>query len=387
MLVDLHVYIIPKKIWKNRQNLAENEVIKQAVSAGFVHVPESLTIHELRQYIINICGEEENFPKEFNYLRSVGRCLTKVKTHQEKELKVKNYRPPMVCILLHILIISRNFIHFNLCSLKALKGTVFAPEIYILGKHDDDDEEYKKDDLVRESTMSASIMSSPNWIKPMDEPSLLHPLFNHNHIQQISSVTPTLSNKRHSIRSNESNIQNSAKLREEQERLYLLQKELARKRHELEDQHKKEKAAIKIQTAFRNYRHRHHIKQQQQQEADAIEYERSQKERRKLTYRKYNDNNKTYDVTKSSNRLETLKAKRIVIENNRVLIVNRLRELLNEITVRRREETDLRRQKYFIEKNQITTWNKKDGITSKNPVNLQIKFEQTVHRLNDATKV
>ncbi|CAF4884155.1 unnamed protein product, partial [Rotaria sp. Silwood1] len=121
--------------------------------------------------------------------------------------------------------------------------------------------------------------------------------------------------------------------------------------------------------------------------ADAIEYERSQKERRKLTYRKYNDNNKTYDVTKSSNRLETLKAKRIVIENNRVLIVNRLRELLNEITVRRREETDLRRQKYFIEKNQITTWNKKDGITSKNPVNLQIKFEQTVHRLNDATKV
>ncbi|CAF5115748.1 unnamed protein product, partial [Rotaria sp. Silwood1] len=128
-LVDLHVYIIPKKIWKNRQNLAENEVIKQAVSAGFVHVPESLTIHELRQYIINICGEEENFPKEFNYLRSVGRCLTKVKTHQEKELKVKNYRPPMVCILLHILIISRNFIHFNLCSLKALKGTVFAPEV------------------------------------------------------------------------------------------------------------------------------------------------------------------------------------------------------------------------------------------------------------------
>ncbi|CAF3557102.1 unnamed protein product [Rotaria sp. Silwood1] len=265
-LVDLHVYIIPKKIWKNRQNLAENEVIKQAVSAGFVHVPESLTIHELRQYIINICGDEENFPKEFSYLRSVGRCLTKVKTHQEKELKVKNYRPPMVCILLHILIISRSFIHFNLCSLKALKGTVrlilvllsrnvirILLYIYILGKHDDDDEEYKKDDLVRESTMSASIMSSPNWIKPMDEPSLLHPLFNHNHIQQISSVTPTLS-------------KNSAKLREEQERLYLLQKELARKRHELEDQHKKEKAAIKIQTAFRNYRHRHHIKQQQQQE-------------------------------------------------------------------------------------------------------------------------
>ncbi|CAF4282045.1 unnamed protein product [Rotaria sp. Silwood2] len=318
-LVDLHIYIIPKNVWKNRQNLAENEVIKQAVSAGFVHVPESLTINVLRQYIIDICGEEKNFPKEFSYLRSVGRCLTKVKPHQEEELKVKNYRPPMVCRLLNILIIPQGYTHFNLCSPKTVNRT-FAPEIYILGEHHND--EYRKDPLSRESTMSGSVMSSQSWIKPMDGPSLLHPLFNRNHIQQISPVTPTFP-KRNSTRLSESNIRNLAKLREEQERLYLLQKELARKRHELESQNEKEKAAIKIQNAFRKYRHRNHIKQQQK--AGDIEYEHLQKERRASTYENYAEENKIHDVVKLSNRLQKLKAKRIELENNCAKIAHQLR--------------------------------------------------------------
>jgi hypothetical protein len=96
-LVDLHVYIIPKTVWKHGQNLAENIAIDQAISAGFVRIPEGLTIHDLRRFIIDTCGDENDFPKEFIYLRSVGRCLTKVKQQQEKELKVKNYRPPTVC--------------------------------------------------------------------------------------------------------------------------------------------------------------------------------------------------------------------------------------------------------------------------------------------------
>jgi hypothetical protein len=55
------------------------------------------------------------------------------------------------------------------------------------------------------------------------------------------------------------------KSREEQERLYLRQIELARQRHELENQENKEEdAAIKIQTAFRNYRDRLKAKQQQE---------------------------------------------------------------------------------------------------------------------------
>ena len=47
-----------------------------------------------------------------------------------------------------------------------------------------------------------------------------------------------------------------AKVREEQERLYLQQEHLARKRRQIEDQQEKEQAAVKIQTAFRNYRQR-----------------------------------------------------------------------------------------------------------------------------------
>ncbi|CAF2520338.1 unnamed protein product [Rotaria sp. Silwood2] len=184
----------------------------------------------------------------------------------------------------------------------------FAPEIYILGEHHND--EHRTDPLSRESTMSGSVMSSQSWIKPMDGPSLLHPLFNRNHIQQISPVTPTFP-------------KNLAKLREEQERLYLLQKELARKRHELESQNEKEKAAIKIQNAFRKYRHRNHIKQQQK--AGDIEYEHLQKERRASTYENYAEENKIHDVVKISNRLQKLKAKRIELENNCAKIAHQLR--------------------------------------------------------------
>lgn len=54
------------------------------------------------------------------------------------------------------------------------------------------------------------------------------------------------------------------KVREEQERLYVRQLDLARQRQELEDQREKEEeAATTIQTAFRNYRHRSEVKNQQ----------------------------------------------------------------------------------------------------------------------------
>ncbi len=59
-------------------------------------------------------------------------------------------------------------------------------------------------------------------------------------------------------------FRNLLKIREEQERLYHRQLELARKRQEMEDQYQKEEdAATKIQSAFRNYRHRLNLKQQQ----------------------------------------------------------------------------------------------------------------------------
>lgn len=59
------------------------------------------------------------------------------------------------------------------------------------------------------------------------------------------------------------------KLRDEQKRLYFNQQELARKRHELEYQYRKEKAATVIQGAYRRYRSRgNHHGQQSHQESE-----------------------------------------------------------------------------------------------------------------------
>ncbi|CAF3825968.1 unnamed protein product [Rotaria magnacalcarata] len=94
-LVDLHIFIIPKSVWKNVQHLAQNGAMDDAISVGFVRVPPDLKLHELRQSIERLCGTENNFPRDFIFLRSVGRCFTRVKSTQENELKVKHYRPPL----------------------------------------------------------------------------------------------------------------------------------------------------------------------------------------------------------------------------------------------------------------------------------------------------
>ncbi|CAF1494779.1 unnamed protein product [Rotaria sp. Silwood1] len=194
-------------------------------------VSESLTLDELRQYIIDICGEESYFPKKFIYLRSVGQFLTKVKYDEEKEFKLINFRPPT---------------------------------IYIVEEHCDDDSSISKqriDCLLRESSISESLISSQIWINPIDGPSLFYPLFNHYQLPQIPTVTCTLS--KHSTHFNKPKTPNLLKLHQEQERLYLYQKELARKRREIENQHKKEKTVIIIRTASRTYRYRHYTKRQQ----------------------------------------------------------------------------------------------------------------------------
>ncbi|CAF4441866.1 unnamed protein product, partial [Adineta steineri] len=83
-----------KKVWKDVQRLATNEAMEDAVSAGFVRVPPNMTIRELRKTIEVLCAKDSYFPQDYIYLRSVGRSMTKVKSKQEDELRVKNYRPP-----------------------------------------------------------------------------------------------------------------------------------------------------------------------------------------------------------------------------------------------------------------------------------------------------
>ncbi|CAF3757045.1 unnamed protein product [Rotaria socialis] len=384
--VDLHVYIIPKKVWKGRQNLAENEVITQAVSAGFVHVPENSTIDELRQYITHVCGEDASFPKDFMYLRSVGRCLTKVKHNQENELQVKHYRPPM---------------------------------IYIIGVHHNDDSsrvEYEPNP----SSMSEQFTNSQFWTNSLNELPTPYPLLNHNHHKQES---PTI---------NFTFSKNLTKLREEQKRLYLQQQALARKRHELEDRDRKEKAAARIQAAYRAYcmHRRNNTKKQEEviptieyecfepeeqkitieyecfepeepkptieyecfepeEQKRAIEYERFEPEERKPTIEYecfeperskptneiYTEENKTHEDVPT--RLKVLKSKRTQLESDRTVLVHRLQQLNAEISRRRREEKDLWKKKYIIEKNTILS------VTHTS----DIQRERATIRLNDATKL
>ena len=63
---------------------------------GIFRVSPETKLPNLRETIEMLCGKEDFFPREFIFLRSVGRCLTRVKQKQENELKVKNYRPPQV---------------------------------------------------------------------------------------------------------------------------------------------------------------------------------------------------------------------------------------------------------------------------------------------------
>ncbi|CAF3911974.1 unnamed protein product [Rotaria sp. Silwood2] len=465
-LVDLHVYIIPKNIWKNRQNLAENETMEQAISAGFVHVPQNLTIHELRQIIFKICGQDDQFPKDFIYLRSVGRCLTKVKPQQETDLRVKNYRPPMT----------------------------FAPEIYILEGHHDDESSTPtntKAYIFRESPIHRSLMT-PSQLTTNRQQSWVRP----NAVPSLQSSTATYRSLVHSSeRKNSTNLNGPAissyskelaKLREEQERLRLRQIELARQRREIElEQQRREKelrekqenlsreqrqkeekeAAIRIQGAYRNYRNRRKLKEKQlrqisnfvnyrglwspepderripssieqrnaystpleryrkwrnehqwsasssvkseninmkKSDADqsfgfssfrhaANELERLQKEARELTRRKAEEEHveelNAHDVVKLSDHLQELKTKRTALEAARETIIRQMQQLHAQIAVRRKEERDLWKQRYLIEKKKTAALEERGRMTLNEQSDINTEIEQAKIRLNNSTKL
>ena len=87
--------MLPKNFWKNNQNLAFNETMKESVSLGFIRVKRESKIAELRGEIQAQCVPTE-VPREYIFLKSVGRALTRVRAKQEQELKVKNFIPPQV---------------------------------------------------------------------------------------------------------------------------------------------------------------------------------------------------------------------------------------------------------------------------------------------------
>ncbi|XP_076339597.1 uncharacterized protein LOC143240670 [Tachypleus tridentatus] len=94
-LSELHVYLVPKDRWIEKRRLAINQVVDDAVSSGFVRVSPTANLIELRKVINDQLGHEF-LPRNYVFLRSVGRNFTQVKPHQEKDMKTENYLPPFV---------------------------------------------------------------------------------------------------------------------------------------------------------------------------------------------------------------------------------------------------------------------------------------------------
>ncbi|CAF5191188.1 unnamed protein product, partial [Rotaria magnacalcarata] len=132
-----------------------------------------------------------------------------------------------------------------------------------------------------------------------------------------------------------------------------------------------------IQAAYRGHRMRRRNNAKQQQEVKpTIEYECFEPERPKSTNEMYTEENKTLEVVDVPNRFKVLKSKRAQLESDRTVLVHRLQQLNAEISLRRREEKDLWKKKYIVEKNTALSLTHTSDI----------QRERAIFRLNDATK-
>ncbi|XP_021359596.1 serine/arginine repetitive matrix protein 1-like isoform X2 [Mizuhopecten yessoensis] len=92
-LVDLHVYLVPHNLWRERYNNFLNANVTETVSAGIIRVHPEQKVILLRNEIDKQIGAEL-VPREYVFLKSVGRSITKLNGNQEYQLKVKNFIPP-----------------------------------------------------------------------------------------------------------------------------------------------------------------------------------------------------------------------------------------------------------------------------------------------------
>ncbi|CAG5129611.1 unnamed protein product, partial [Candidula unifasciata] len=99
-LCDLHVYKVPPELWRDNLNNVLNNAITETVSVGIIRVPEELRLAELRDEVkqqLTIRGVDL-VPREFVFLRSVGRSLTTLRGKQEQQLKAKHFLPPVAVV-------------------------------------------------------------------------------------------------------------------------------------------------------------------------------------------------------------------------------------------------------------------------------------------------
>ncbi|XP_056019192.1 calponin homology domain-containing protein DDB_G0272472-like isoform X18 [Ostrea edulis] len=92
-LVDLHVYIVPPDIWRERYNNFLNQNVTETISAGIIRVHPERLVYDLRDELDQQVGVEM-LPRDYVFLKSVGRSITRLKQKQEYQLKAKHFIPP-----------------------------------------------------------------------------------------------------------------------------------------------------------------------------------------------------------------------------------------------------------------------------------------------------
>ncbi|XP_041357853.1 zinc finger CCCH domain-containing protein 13-like [Gigantopelta aegis] len=92
-LSDLHVYVVPVDIWRERFNNLLNQSVTETVSLGIIRVPPDMRLVDVREEIVQQL--EGVAPQDYVFLRSCGRSLTRLKSKQEYQLKVKHCLPPV----------------------------------------------------------------------------------------------------------------------------------------------------------------------------------------------------------------------------------------------------------------------------------------------------
>ncbi|GFO39926.1 spermatogenesis-associated protein 1, partial [Plakobranchus ocellatus] len=94
-LCDLHVYKVPPDLWRENFNNILNNVVTETISIGIIRVPSETRLVDLRDEIIQQLQPDDMGPRDWVFLRSVGRSLTRLRSKQEYQLKAKHFLPPV----------------------------------------------------------------------------------------------------------------------------------------------------------------------------------------------------------------------------------------------------------------------------------------------------
>lgn len=88
--IDLHVFIVPIKLWSNKYHEQRNAAVLASVSAGFIRIPSRTCLHNIRKSISTQLHKEA-VPESFTFLRNTGRCLAIINHLQEVLLTAEDF--------------------------------------------------------------------------------------------------------------------------------------------------------------------------------------------------------------------------------------------------------------------------------------------------------